>query len=74
MDARIAANSLTVSPSSDQRLATGRQARAFKWALLWSFQPGNPIGTVNRTTTPKPRIGNPEPRLGVPSQSWRPQA
>ena len=25
---------------------------------------GNTIGTVNQATMPKPRIGNPEPKLG----------
>ena len=51
---------------SDQWLATGRQTGASNWALLWSFQAGNPIGTVNRATTAKPTLGNPEPKLEDP--------
>ena len=33
-------------------------------AFPLSFQPGNPIGTVNRASSAKHRLGNPEPKLG----------
>ena len=47
-------------------LQLGRQLGPFNDAPLWSFQPGNPIGTVNHPTSPKPSLGNTEPKLGEP--------
>ena len=46
-----ASRSLSIIASTDQWLAAGRQPGALNWALLWSFQTGDPIGTVNRATT-----------------------
>ena len=62
-----------VKNTFDQWSATRRQPGASNRALLWRFQPGNPIGTVNQATTPKPmlgpetKFGDPKPRPGDPS-------
>ena len=52
---------------TDQWKETGRQPVAFNQALLWSFQPGNPIGTVNRATTPSLGLGTPSLSKGTPT-------
>ena len=47
-------------------LTARRQPGAFNRALLWSFQPGSPIRTVNQAAMPEPRLGDPKPKLGDP--------